>query len=158
MLIRVSDVLRAGGLRIQPAWKNFEDVIAGLVDQLASANRLPASLAAAAVQAVRERETMASTAMVNIGVSIPHARLDGLSSVVAAMAVSPVAVYQVADGLPISIVTLVLSSPAQTGEHLNFLATLSLLLQSARTRDRLRTAGSAAEVLRIVRAAEQRHG
>ncbi len=97
---------------------------------------------------------MASTAMVDIGVSIPHARLHGISGILAAMAVSPRAVYNAGDGLPISIVVLVLSSPAVVGEHLTFLASLSMLLQSARFRQSVRNAASAEQVERLIRSSE----
>jgi PTS system nitrogen regulatory IIA component len=108
-------------------------------------------LAEAAVQRISEREAVASTAMVDIGVSIPHARLEGVDRLIAAIAVSPRAVYQVGDGLPISIVAVVLSSPSLSGEHLNFLSALSILLQSSRVRERLRRATTAEEVLALVR-------
>jgi mannitol/fructose-specific phosphotransferase system IIA component (Ntr-type) len=80
--------------------------------------------------------------------------LEGVTGLIAAVAVSPDAVYYVADGLPISIVALVLSSPSLSGEHLNFLSALSLLLQSSRTRERLRNAATPDEVLRLIRANE----
>jgi len=153
IVIRVSDTL-VGEPLVRPGWKSFDDAVAGLVAHVVAADRLHGSLAAQAVQHIREREAMASTAMVDIGVSIPHARLDGIDGIAAAMAVAPTAVYQLADGLPISIVVLVLSSPALTGEHLNFLSTLSLLLQSAQIRRQLRNATSSHEVLRLVREKE----
>lgn len=153
MVIRVSDTL-VGEPIIRPAWRSLDDAIAGLVEQVVAGDRLPATLAAQAVQRIREREVMASTAMVDIGISIPHARLAGIDGVAAAIAVSPTAVYQLADGLPISIVVLVLSSPSLTGEHLNFLSTLSMLLQSAHIREQLRNASSPQAVLRLIRESE----
>ncbi|HVO24925.1 MAG TPA: PTS sugar transporter subunit IIA [Candidatus Margulisiibacteriota bacterium] len=156
--MQVSDALVSGAIIVEPGWQTFEDAIAGLVNRLVASARLPQGLAATAVARVHEREAMASTAMVDIGVSIPHARLDGINGVVAAIAVSPHAVYHVADGLPISIVALVLSSPSLSGEHLNFLSSLSLLLQSARIRERLRNAATPDDVLRLIRANEQARG
>ena len=154
MAIRVSDALAVGGVMVRPKWESFEATVSGLVDRLVSAGQLPKGLAAEAVRRIHEREAVASTAMVDIGVSIPHARLDGINGIVAAMAVAPQAVYQVGDGLPISIVVLVLSSPTLVGEHLNFLANLSMLLQSARFRQRVRNAATAEEVQRLVRTSE----
>ena len=156
--MRVSAALVSSAIIVEPAWETFDDVIAGLVDRLVASARLPGHLVEVAVARIREREAMASTAMVDIGVSIPHARLDGISGVVAAIAVSPHAVYHVAHGLPISIVALVLSSPNLSGEHLNFLSSLSMLLQSARIRDRLRNAATPDEVLRLIRVNEQARG
>jgi PTS system nitrogen regulatory IIA component len=152
-VMMVSDAL-VGQPIVRPVWGSFDDTIAGLVEHVVACGRLPVTLAAQAVQRIREREMIASTAMVDIGVSIPHARLDGIDGIAAAIAVSPTAVYQLADGLPISIVVLVLSSPSLTGEHLHFLSSVSLLLQSAQIRHQLRTAASPRDVLRLVRASE----
>jgi mannitol/fructose-specific phosphotransferase system IIA component (Ntr-type) len=154
MVIRVSDALAAGGVLVRPEWDSYAATVSGLVEQLVSSGSLPGRLATEAVQRIHEREAVATTAMVDIGVSIPHARLDGINGIVAAMAVSPRAVYQVGDGLPISIVVLVLSSPTLVGEHLNFLASLSMLLQSARFRQRVRNAATAEEVQQLVRSNE----
>ncbi len=154
----VSDALVAGAVILRPAWGNFEATIAGMVEHLVSCGRLPSRLAEHAVQGICEREAMASTAMVDISVSIPHARLQGIEGIVGALALSPQAVYHAGDGLPIGIVALVLSSPALTGEHLTFLSALSLLLQSAHTRSRLRNAATTDEVLQLIRNEEQPRG
>jgi mannitol/fructose-specific phosphotransferase system IIA component (Ntr-type) len=154
MFIRVSDALPADSVLVQPARGGLGETISRLVGLLVTAGRIPAELAPEAARLIQEREAVASTAMVDIGVSIPHARLEGITGIVAAMAVSPRAVYDVGDRLPISIVVLVLSSPALAGEHLGFLARLSMLLQSARVRQRLRNAATPEEVERLIRAAE----
>lgn len=151
MSTRVSDTLVSRAIVVHAAWDTFEATVRGLVDQLVDAGALPAALSDEAVRRIREREAIASTAMVDIGVSIPHARLDGITGIVSALAVSPHAVYEVADGLPISIVVLVLSSPKLTGEHLTFLSAASLLLQAEHLRQQLREATSADEVLRLIR-------
>ncbi|HXQ22856.1 MAG TPA: PTS sugar transporter subunit IIA [Candidatus Acidoferrales bacterium] len=153
--MHVSSALAGEAIIVRPTWRSFEETITGLVDRLIVAGRLPQPLAARAVQRICEREAAASTAMVDIGVSIPHARLDGVTGIVAAMAVSSGAVYEVGDHLPISIVALVLSPPNLTGEHLNFLSALSLLLQSSRVREALRAATTPATVLRLVQSSEQ---
>jgi len=152
--MRVSEAFYGSSVIVGPTWGTFETTVAQLVDQLVASGRLPQSLAAAAVRSIQEREAIAGTAMVDIGISIPHARLDGVDGLVAAMAVSPRAVYQVSAGLPISIVVLVLSSPSLSGEHLNFLSGVSMLLQSGRNRERLRNAAAVDEVLSVVRDSE----
>jgi mannitol/fructose-specific phosphotransferase system IIA component (Ntr-type) len=149
--MRISEGLVESAVIVRPAWTTFDEAVAALVEHLVREGRVAPALAAAAVDGIRERERIASTAMVDIGVSIPHARVEGITGTVAALALAPVAVYHVADGLPISIVALVLSSPASGGAHLQFLAALSLLLQSARVREALRQATTAAEVMRLVR-------
>lgn len=150
--MRLIDSLAGGDILVGPTWATFEETVAGMVDHLVAAGRVPSTVADVAVRSIREREVMASTAMVDIGVSIPHARVDGIDGLVAALAVSPTAVYQFSDDVPISIVALVLSSPNMAGDHLNFLSALSMLLQSARTREALRNAPTVGDVVRLVHA------
>ncbi|MCK6557135.1 PTS sugar transporter subunit IIA [Candidatus Binatia bacterium] len=157
MVTRVSDAL-GGTVVVRPSWGTFEETVDQLIAVLVSSGRLGSSRAAVAGQRIREREAIAGTAMVDIGVSIPHARIAGVDRIVAAMAVSSGAVYEVAAGLPISIVVLVLSSPDLTGEHLDFLSGVSHLLQSDRMRELLRHAGSVDEVVDLVRGSEIARG
>ena len=117
-----------------------------------------------AVRAVCDREAMASTAIVEIGVSVPHARLEGVAGVIAALAATPTALYYATAGVPISIMVLVFSAPDMIGEHLDTLASISLLLQSPTLRRNVEHAADAAAALRTLRgqnghaAAEPRSG
>lgn len=157
MVMRVSDAID-GTVVVRPAWGTFEETVDQLLACLVSSGRLARAQAGAAARRIREREAIAGTAMVDIGVSIPHARIDGVEHIVAAMAVSSGAVYEVAAGLPISIVVLVLSSPDLAGEHLTFLSGVSHLLQSHRMREHLRHARTVDEVLGLVRGSELARG
>ena len=150
--MRLSDVLGAGGIFLRPPWRTFDEAVTGLVDVLVRNGQLCAPLAPAAIKAVCERERDASTAIVEIGVSIPHARIDGVQRVVAAIAGGPPAVYYHMTRVPIMVMALVLSPPDHAAEHLNFLSSLSMLLQSESLRRRLINAAdpdAALELLRI---------
>ncbi len=151
-MTRVSDILTVGGLILRPPLRTFEESVAGLVDVLVQNQQLPASMAEKAVRAVCERERESSTAIVEIGVSIPHARIDGVNHLVAALAGGPPAVYYHMTGVPISVMALVLSPPDHAAEHLNFLSSLSLLLQSESLRRRLVNATDSAAALALLRA------
>jgi mannitol/fructose-specific phosphotransferase system IIA component (Ntr-type) len=150
--VRVSDILAAGGLIIRPPWTTFEEAVGGLVGSLVSNGQITDDLRDHAVRAVCEREKMASTAIVEIGVSIPHARVEGIDGVVAAIAGSPTAVYYAMTSVPITVMALVLSGPNLAGEHLNFIAALSMLLQSDAVRRQLRHAEDTAAALTLLRA------
>jgi len=126
---------------------SFDDAMSALVDRLVDQGCLPPELREEAVLAVCEREAISSTAIVEIGVSIPHARLAGVSGVVAAMSVSSSAVYYAMAGVPITIVVVVLSPPELAGDHLNMLAGLSLILQSEEVRRSLRAAPDSATAI-----------
>ena len=155
MMTRVSEALVRGAVLVQPSCSTFNETIESLVDALSHAGGLSPEFAPRAVTQLREREAISSTAMVEINVSIPHTRLDGLDQITAAIAVSPRGVYEVTDGLPISIVVLVLTPRDLVNEHLDFLSGLSHLLQSPQLRRRLQDAGSADEVLFAIRENER---
>ncbi len=150
--MQVADVIGAGGILLRPPCGTFEEGVRGLVDVLVEHDRIAPSLRDEAVRAVCERERMASTAMVEIGVSVPHARLKGVDGVAGALAASPTAVYYAMTGVPIFIMVLILSAPDLVGEHLNLLAGFSILLQSESVRRRLQQATDAAGALTILRA------
>jgi len=149
--VRAADLIASGGIVLRPAYGSFEDTVRGLVDEMIANRCLPSVLREQATRAVVERETMQSTAIVEIGVAVPHARLEGVAGVVAAMAVSPTAVYYAMAGVPISIVVVVLSAPELVGDHLDTLASVSLMLQSADTRRNLEHASDSVAAERILR-------
>lgn len=152
--MQVSALLHPSGLVIHPQWRTFEEAVRGLIDALVAGRRIPESITEGAVVAVTEREELASTAIVEIGVSIPHARVPGVGGVVVALAASPTSLYSAMTGVPISIMALVLSAPDLAGEHLNALAALSMLLQSTSVRRALREAADADAAFAIIRALE----
>jgi len=153
--MRVSDTLRADSIVTGVSWPDIAGAVEGLVQLLVDSGSVPPTVARPAVAAVVERERVASTAMVDIGVSIPHSRIDGLARLVTAMAVSPRGVYGASAGTPISIVFLVLSPPSLSGEHLNFLSALSMLLHSSSVRRGLQEAKTPDAVLELIRAHER---
>ena len=154
--MRVSETLRLEAIVTGSSWPDLAGVVDGLVERLVQSGGVPCALAPAAVAAVVERERVASTAMVDIGVSIPHSRLEGLGTLVSAAAVAPNGVYGANAGTPISIVFLVLSPPSLSGEHLNFLSALSMLLHSSSFRRALQESPSPEETLALIGAHERR--
>ena len=70
-------------------------------------------------------------------------RLPGLSDSVVAIAVSPDGLYEAVPTVPIHLVALVLSPPADTTGHLRILAGIATLLRSPELRAALLAAGDA---------------
>lgn len=155
---RVVDILERGGVLLPFDPSGFDDVLGDLLDKLIANGCLDQNLRDEALEAVLEREALSSTVMVDIGVSIPHARVDGVAGVVGAIAVSPDALYQAMEGVPIRIMVLVLSAPDLAGEHLNVLAGLSMMLQSQSVREGLVKADGAASILARLREQSARRG
>lgn len=149
--MRAADLIASGGVLLRPACGSFEEAVRGLVDVLIANQCMSADVRERATRAVVEREAMQSTAIVEIGVAVPHARVEGVDGVVAAMAASPTAVYYAMAGVPISIVVVVLSAPELVGDHLDTLAGVSLLLQSADTRRGLEHAADFSSALSVLR-------
>ena len=152
--MRLSQIFENGGVLLRPPWETFDDAIRGLTAHLVSNHQLDPALGEPAVRAICEREATESTAIVEIGVSIPHARLAGVNGLVAAFAASPTGVYFETPGLPILIMVLVLSAPELATEHLRFLSEIAMLLQSQSVRDGLCNAADTAAALSVLRAQE----
>lgn len=149
---RATDIIEAGGVLLCESSTTFEEAVSLLVDNLVERELLSPTLRDSAVTAICERELLASTAIVEIGVSIPHARVDGVQGVIGALAASPRAVYYAMAGVPISIMAVILSAPNSAGEHLNVLASLSMLLQSQSVRRGIDQAADTAAALAVLRA------
>lgn len=101
------------------------------------------------LDAVFQRETQMSTGMKN-GIAIPHAKVDSVTRLHAAVAVSAKPVdFESLDGLPARIFVMTISPTAQTGPHLQFLAEVSALLADEEFRRGVLAAKDRDELLRV---------
>jgi mannitol/fructose-specific phosphotransferase system IIA component (Ntr-type) len=139
--------LRPAQIAINPPWRTFGDTIDGLLDQLVAAGLVASETKADAAAAIRAREAEASTAMLEIGVGVPHARVETLDAPVVALAVSTACLYEASPTVPIRIVALVLSPTTSLQEHLQTLADIATLLRSAELRTTLLRATDPAAAL-----------
>ncbi len=139
--------LRPELIAIAPPWRGFPDTIAGLVATLVGAGALAETQRAGAVSAVVAREREASTAVLDIGIGVPHARLDGLGKTVVALALSAEGFYEPVPTVPIRIVGLILSPPDASNDHLHTLASIATLLRSPPLRETLLRASEPAAAL-----------
>lgn len=145
--MRAVDLLRPEDIVLDPPWHTFADTVTGLVDVLVRGGALPAAAAPEAVRAVLAREREASTAVLDVGVAVPHARLPGLPAPMIALAVASRGLYEAVPTVPIRVVALVLSPPAALDDHLRILGGLATLLRSAELRGELQRSGSAERAL-----------
>jgi PTS system nitrogen regulatory IIA component len=124
---------------------------AALLQELASRAGLSVGLDSAAVlAALQARETLGSTG-VGSGIAVPHARIEGVATLVAFFArlERPVA-FDAIDGKPVDLVVMLLSPPQGNGQHLAALAQVSRLLRHAVTADALRGADDPAVVCTLL--------
>jgi mannitol/fructose-specific phosphotransferase system IIA component (Ntr-type) len=145
-----ASLLRADQIVIAPAWHGFGATVDGLLDRLLEAGLLSRATRDGAATAVRAREREASTAVIETGVGVPHARIDGLAVPVVALAIAPAGLYEAAPTVPIRIVALVLSPVAALDEHLRTLADIATLLHSAELRALLLRASDGPAALDIL--------
>lgn len=100
---------------------------------------------------LHDREGLASTG-VGDEVAIPHGKVAGLRSVVAAMAIAPQGIdFDSIDRRPVKIFVAILAPERSASDHLRALARCSKLLRDGSVRERLIAAHSADEVYQIVR-------
>jgi nitrogen PTS system EIIA component len=100
----------------------------------------------ATYESTLERERLGGTG-VGDGVAIPHARLKGLKTPMAVLAVLETPVdFDAPDGRPADIVVLLLSPDDAGADHLKALARLSRLLRRPDIRDGIRSARTAAAI------------
>lgn len=145
--------LRPELIAIAPGWRGFREAVTGLVALGVAADAVPPARAGEAVRALVAREEEASTAILDIGVGMPHARLPGLARTVVALAAARAGLYEPVPTIAVQIVGLVLSPLAAIDEHLQVLANLATLLRSPALREALLDAADGGAAL----AALERH-
>ncbi len=137
---------------VDPPWRTLADTVEGLVGALVARRALSRRTRDDAVRAVLAREEESSTALLDIAVGVPHARLPGLRRAVVTLAVSPHGLYEPVPTVPLRIVALVLSPPTAAADHLRLVAEISTLLRSPALRDAIVAAPDAASVVAALRA------
>jgi PTS system nitrogen regulatory IIA component len=114
---------------------------AGLLKTLADQAAVATGIKSTEIlQALERREALGSTG-VGQGVGIPHARISGLDTYFAALAVLDRQVdFDAIDGKPVDVVFLLLVPENGVADHLAALASLSRCLRDRGTADKLRRA------------------
>ncbi len=106
--------------------------------------------AAQLVTVLLDRERLGTTA-IGEGIAIPHGKLPGLKSVVAAFARSLKGVdCHSLDGAPTKLFFLLVAPDDAAGIHLKALARVSRLLRDKAFRERLLSATTQAELYRVI--------
>ena len=151
--VSFSQLLGDDTILIAPAGLDKTGLLETLVVRLCEARSLPDRQALLAK--VLEREQGISTTL-DTGLSLPHARVEGISQIVAALALVP---HGIADpkqpGLTIRVMFLFFSpnKPEAFSLHLQLLRGVASLFQSSLI-ERLSHAPSPAEALALLRAQE----
>lgn len=102
------------------------------------------------VEVLWERERLGSTA-IGDGIAIPHGKLRGVKSVVAAFGRHPQGVdFDSLDGGPTRLFFLLVAPEESVGLHLKAIARVSRLLKDPAFRERLLAAADRSELYRLI--------
>jgi PTS system nitrogen regulatory IIA component len=99
--------------------------------------------------ALMDRERKMSTGIQH-GVAIPHAKTRAVTQLVACIGIKPEGIdFDALDGEPSKIFIMTLSPIDRVGPHVQFLAEVSMVIQTQEARERLLLAKSAKDVLSV---------
>ncbi len=118
----LADHLHPAAVLLAPPARDKWHLIEMLAEGMVAAGRLPAARLKEAVEALYARERCVSTGLED-GIAIPHAALDGLSSMVVALGILPDGLdFDAQDGKPTQLVVAVVVPRQEKLLHLQTLA------------------------------------
>lgn len=123
------------------------EVIGELLDILVANRKV--SDRDAVFSALMERERKMSTGIQH-GVAIPHAKTKAVTDLVACIGLKPEGLdFEALDGEPSRIFIMTLSPIDRVGPHVQFLAEVSMVIQTEEARERLLRAATVQDVLSV---------
>jgi nitrogen PTS system EIIA component len=137
--------------QILPEMKSTErwSAIVELIDLLVAQKQVKPADRDVVLAALRQREETMSTG-IGFGIAIPHASSDRVEKVVAAFGRSMTGIeFDSLDNAPVKFIVLFVVPKDQFQTHLRTLAAIAKFLNDRSVRERLGTATSAEEILRI---------
>lgn len=152
--MKLSQLLRADavltGLNAADKWQAIRDLAA----KLAAIQAIPSAQCDAVVAAIETRERSMSTGMEK-GIAIPHAAVEGVSELAIALGIAPRGIpFESIDGIPASIVVLLVIPKTKKLAHIRTLAELARLLSQESLRKKLLAASDAAAAIAAIEAEE----
>ena len=136
-------------IKVPLAGTTKDEVIEELVDLLDKNGLL--SDRSDALEKVYAREAMGSTGLEK-GIAIPHAKSEGVKSIVLAVGIKPEGIdFQALDGNLSTIFFMILAPPDQTGPHVEVLSEIAKATSSAAFCRVLSAARTSEEVMELFR-------
>ncbi len=146
--MKLRQILEPDAVVADLSGRTKQEVLASLCE--AAARHFPGLRPERFLETLVEREKLSSTGLEG-GVAIPHGKLAGLPTIVAAFGRSRAGVeFESLDGKPAQLFFAIFAPEAAGGDHLRVLARVSRILKSEAVRARILEAGDAAEIHRII--------
>lgn len=147
----LADHLDPRAVLLDPRARDKWELLDVMVRALADAGLLPRDRVEAARAALEARERSVSTGMEQ-GIAVPHAAMEGLERVLAAMAVLRDGIdFQSLDSQPARIVVLLLVPKHEKVTHVRTLTEVARRLGSAYFRERILAAATPEDVVELWR-------
>ena len=151
--MKITDILSPQAVRVPLVAAEKKAVIEELVEVLHKAGLI--GDADAIKRVVWEREQQRSTG-IGDGLAIPHGKSKDSTELVMAIGrpLNPIE-FDAVDGKPVQLVVLLVSPPDRTADHIQALGKISRLLSDTKVRHAAYTAGSAEEMYKLFKEADQ---
>lgn len=152
--MRLSEIVAEGGIITELASSDRDAVIAELVGALVAAGSIDVSGQSSLVASVIDRESKGSTGF-GKGVAVPHVKHTAVSTMVAAIGLSPKGVeFNALDCQPVHSIMLLLSPEDNPEEHLQAMEVIFKNLSKDTFRRFLRQASTIEEVRTLLEEAD----
>lgn len=155
--LKLLDLVRPDGIVAELSSTDRNGVIRELVQVLADTGQLDESQVDAVSRTIITRERSRGTTGFGKGVAAPHAKVEGLSRMMAAIGRSSRGVdFASLDGEPVFAVFLIISPDAEPERHLRAMDLVFRHLQQERFRRFLRQTDKAEAIYELLREADER--
>lgn len=149
------ELIHSGSIVAQLKARERNGAIRELVQVLADDGRISAAQVEPIVKSIIARERSRGTTGFGKGAAAPHAKIDGLGQVVAALGRSALGIdFAALDGEPVYCVVLILSPSERPEEHLKAMDLIFRHLQQDNFRKFIRQLDSAEKLLDLLREAD----
>jgi len=153
--MKLSDIMASEAIVPELKGTTRDEVIAELVEAMVSSGAIAKSKAPAVIEAVLERESLATTG-IGKGVALPHAKIEGLKHPIGTIGLSGAGVdFSALDAKPVYSVILLLSSPDSPDEHLQAMEAIFKHVQRDMFRKFLRQSESREAVVDLIKEADE---
>lgn len=153
--MKITSILTEDLIKVNIPGDSKEDVINAIIDLAAASQKIKD--VEKVRQAIFEREKIMSTG-VGKGFAIPHGKTDAVTDIVAAFGVTEKPIdYQSLDHEPVRLLFLLIGKDSLVGAHIKLLSRISRLMNKEDLRSKLLQAGTAAEILQILKDEEMNY-
>lgn len=151
----LGEILHRGVIEVALAGSTKYEIIEELVDVLIQAKDLPVAHREHVIDVVATREQSMGTGM-ELGIALPHGSSDRIPNLVGALGISRDGVdFDSLDGLPATLILLLVLPRDEFQIHVRTLAGISHLLNEASFREALMGAEDSDTILKLVRNEEK---